>query len=75
VGEVASEGCSPSLWAGAESPVAGAVRLARSKLDNLRYLSGTESQRTFQIIYLESEEKPPACKAAIGAMVNVPSLT
>jgi len=60
VGEVASEGCSPSLWAGAESPVAGAVRLARSKLDNLRYLSGTESQRTFQIIYLESEEKPPS---------------
>jgi hypothetical protein len=59
VGEVASEGCSPSLWAGAESPVAGAVRLARSKLDNLRYLSGTESQRTFQIIYLKSEEKPP----------------
>ena len=59
MGEVASEGCSPSLWAGAESPVAGAVRLARSKLDNLRYLSGTESQRTFQIIYLESEEKQP----------------
>ena len=29
MGEVASEGCSPPLWAGAGSPVAGAVRQAR----------------------------------------------
>ena len=29
MGEVASEGCSPLLWAGAGSPVAGAVQQAR----------------------------------------------
>ena len=43
---VASEGCSPSLWAGAESPVAGAVRSGRPKPNivtvRIRYLESSD---------------------------------
>ena len=46
MGEVASEGCSPSLWAGAESFVAGAVRSGRPKPNILtvrtRYLENSD---------------------------------
>ena len=46
VGEVASEGCSPSLWAGAESPVADAARSGRPKPNivtvRTRYLESSD---------------------------------
>ena len=47
MGEVASEGCSPSsLWAGVESPVVGAVRSGRPKPNivsvRTRYLESSD---------------------------------
>ena len=55
MGEVASEGCSPSLWAGAESPVAGAVRSGRPK----RYIVTVRAIIWKVVINLESGVSPP----------------
>ena len=52
VGEVAPEGCSPPLWAGAGSPVAGAVR-QEARVEGTKELKALQKEplQTFKTLY------------------------
>ena len=56
--EVPSEGCSPSFWAGAGSPVAGAVRSGSPK----RYIVTVRAMTWKVVINLESGVSPPKAR-------------